>query len=158
MVKSGATGNLNNTAALSSPIDPITNNKTASDTTTIEPIADIELAVQAPISVSAGAQITYIITITNTGPSVATDLVLSNLLPAGTTYISASPGIPDCTHNSGEVTCNLGDLPPDTSKIVEIVANAPAFPGTISNQVEVAADQPDPVPGNNAVTTEVQVN
>jgi len=55
------------------------------------------------------------------------------------------------------VTCNLGDLAPDTSIDVKITVNTPPIPGAINNQVSVLADEVDPTPANNLVITSVQI-
>ena len=37
-------------------------------------------------------------------------VTLTDTLPASTTFVSATPGSPTCTHAAGVVTCNLGAL------------------------------------------------
>jgi len=47
--------------------------------------------VASPAPVTPGSQITYTITVTNTGQSDASGVTVSDAIPAGTTYVSASP-------------------------------------------------------------------
>ena len=68
-----------------------TANNTSSDTTTI---VSADLAVTktvAPTVVSELSPITYTLTIRNNGPSEATNVVLSDTLPSGLTFLSATP-------------------------------------------------------------------
>lgn len=156
-VTSGASGSLSNTVFLSSPIDPANNNKNAVDTTAITSEADLMAEVIAPLTATVSTPITYTINVTNTGPSTANNVVLTDLLPVGTTFISSVPGAPDCTHIASTVTCDLGNLPPGGNQQVKIGLTTPAVAGPINNQVSVLADENDPNPGNNLITTMVQI-
>ncbi len=66
------------------------------------PIASTDMAVTAtgPSSITAGTNATYTITVTNNGPAAALGVVLSDLLPAGSTFVSM-------TQNSGADAFNL---------------------------------------------------
>ncbi|MBN1148435.1 MAG: DUF11 domain-containing protein [Anaerolineales bacterium] len=156
-VKNSATGTLNNTVYVSSTIDPVNNNKSAADSTTIVPQADLLVSVSAPPTATISTPITYTISVTNTGPSSANNLVLSDLLPEFTSFISASPSWPTCTHTAGTVTCNLGALAAEGNVQVVIVVNAPPNPGAITNQVSALSDVNDPAPANNQALTQVQI-
>ncbi|MBN2147374.1 MAG: DUF11 domain-containing protein, partial [Anaerolineales bacterium] len=70
-----------------------------------------------PDPVIAGGTLLYQLTITNTGPSVAWDVVVTDTLPAGATFAQASPG---CSEAAGVVTCQLGDLGVDAPQSVFI--------------------------------------
>lgn len=157
IVKTTFSGTINNTAHLASPIDPGTNNKTASDTTNIIPQADLVVSVSAPASAPGNTPITYTITITNSGPSLATNIQLEDTLDMAVLFLSSSPSAPTCTVSLGVVTCNLGNLPSGSSLQVTIVVQAPLLPGTITNLVEVSASENDPNTSNNSVTTQVQI-
>ena len=61
----------------------------------------------APDPVVAGANITYTIAVQNTGTGGLTGVVLTDAIPANTTFVSASaPG----TLAAGTVTWNIGNL------------------------------------------------
>ena len=73
--------------------------------------------------VTPGATITYGITVTNEGPNIALDAVLSDPLPAGTTFVSltAAPGWTCTTPGvgaGGTVTCSTACLPPGSAYFV----------------------------------------
>jgi uncharacterized repeat protein (TIGR01451 family) len=106
----------------------------------------------SPDPVAAGQQVTYTLTVTNNGPNTAQSVTVTDVLPAGVTFLSSAPA---CTNAAGTLTCALGQLLPGQSvPIVIQVSIPPNFPaGTISNTATVsAANQFDPVPGNNTAT------
>jgi uncharacterized repeat protein (TIGR01451 family) len=155
-VKNSASGNISNTAFLYSPVDPMTNNKTATDTTAITQQADLAVEVVAPFTVTVGTPVTYTLTIANNGPSNATNVVLTDLLPAGTTFVSFA-GVPTCAATGGKVICNLGTLPSGGVVQIKIIVMAPASSGMIINVADVKSNETDPNPTNDSATTNVQV-
>jgi len=117
--------------------------------------ADLEISkADSPDPVTVGDNLTYTITVTNRGPDAATNVVVTDTLPSGVTFVSASPG---CVHAAGVVTCNLGNIPAGGSVTITIVVTVTA-PGTISNTATVTSDTLDPNTANNsdAEPTEVQ--
>jgi uncharacterized repeat protein (TIGR01451 family) len=122
-------------------------------TTAIAVEADLEVSVSAaPDPVVIGGSLTYTIVITNHGPADATNVLLTDNLPAGVAYVSDDSG---CSHATGVVTCNLGEIVNGASKTVQIAVNVTAT-GTLENTATATAGQPDPGPGNNSDTTTTQ--
>lgn len=106
----------------------------------------------SPDPVYAGQQLTYNINVTNDGPNTAHDVTVTDVLPAGVTFLSSAPA---CTNAAGTLTCELGEILAGQAVPITIQVQIPAnFAGsTISNTATVsAADQFDPVPGNNTAT------
>ena len=97
---------------------------------------------------------TYTITVTNNGPDAATGVLLTDTLPAGVTFVSASSG---CTEVSGVVTCDIGALAKSAHAMVEIVVTTTGA-GTMTNTAAVAGNQGDPDEGNNTDTENTTVN
>jgi uncharacterized repeat protein (TIGR01451 family) len=113
----------------------------------------------SPEPVARGGTLTYHLTVTNNGtpamPATTSGVTLSDVLPAGVTFVSATPSSGTCSGTS-TVTCNLGIFPSGATATVDIVVTAPNTPGTITNTATVAALTTDPNPSNNtasAVTT-----
>lgn len=73
----------------------------------------------APSMVSRGGQITYTIVVTNAGPDTSNGAQLIDTLPAGLSFVSASPG---CAETSGTVVCAVGTLAEGADKTFTIVA------------------------------------
>jgi hypothetical protein len=89
------------------------------------------------------------LTVRNLGPDMANNVILTDMLPAGVSFVFAIGG---CTHNAGVVTCDVGHISPGGSVYVMIMVTAPTEPGEISNQAQASADQLDPDESNNTVT------
>src|SRR5262249_57897159 len=63
--------------------------------------ADLAITKNGPDSVNAANDIVYTITVTNQGPSLATSMVVTDTLPPGVTFVSATGG--GTTNASGNV-------------------------------------------------------
>src|SRR5262249_2429465 len=63
----------------------------------------------SPNPATVGATLTYRMIVTNVGPSPASNVTLSDPLPAGLTFVSAVSTQGTCS-GSPTVTCNLGGL------------------------------------------------
>jgi uncharacterized repeat protein (TIGR01451 family) len=84
-----ATGNRTNTASVTSPDvgDPNTGNNSASVTSQVTAIVDLTAAKTAtPLSVPAGAPITFVATVRNNGPSTAQNVQAVDVLPANAAF------------------------------------------------------------------------
>jgi uncharacterized repeat protein (TIGR01451 family) len=111
--------------------------------------ADLSLnASAAPQPVRVGSNLVYTLLVTNLGPSSATGVVISNQLPAGVTFVSASGG---STPSGGVLLLNLGSLAVNAGNLVQIVVQ-PTAAGALTNVFEVFANETDPVPANNSAT------
>lgn len=147
-------GQATNTASIASDTtDPNTTNNSDSADVTISdvPLPEADLSVTqsaSPDPAVVGELLTYTISISNSGPDSADNVVMTDTLPAEVSYVSNDSG---CSENSGVVTCNLGTIPNGSSVTVEIVVTA-VTAGQPSNTVTVSSDTIDPNSGNNAST------
>lgn len=117
-------------------IDP--SNNTATESTTIEPgvVSATDLAVvlsDNPDPVVAGDNLAYTSRVTNNGDVTATDVALTQVLPSGVAFVSASNG---CSESGGIVQCAMGVIAAGTSASVNVVVR-PAAAGTLSSTVTV---------------------
>jgi len=127
-------------------------------TTPVTTAADLTVTKSdSPDPVLVGTPLEYNLTVTNAGPNLATNVVLVDRLPSGVIFQSSTPGAPTCSHASGVVTCNLGELPDQDSTSVTIIVE-PTVWGTIVNRAEVKADEPDPDPADNNTSEATKVN
>ncbi|MSU57437.1 MAG: tandem-95 repeat protein [Pedosphaera sp.] len=143
--------NLTNTAAAGSPIsDPNPTNNTAPPVfTAVTASADLRATKTGPTSISAGANFNYTITITNFGPSLATSLSVTDSLPAGVTFVSATP---TATVNGSEVVWSLASLAANTGTNLTLTVTAPVAAASLTNFATVGGPVSDPNPTNNTST------
>ncbi|MFL6333706.1 MAG: hypothetical protein ACJ754_10390 [Pyrinomonadaceae bacterium] len=145
-----AGSSLTNTAAASGGGQTNTANDSASDPTTVVSSSDLSLSktVNNPSPIQ-GQNVTFTITLTNSGPSNATNVVVTDALPAGLAFVSSTPGAG--TYTSGTGAWSVASLASGASATLQLVALVNNT-GTITNTAEVtASDQPDPdsTPNNN---------
>ncbi len=120
---------------------------------TITPVTDLAVALtDAPDPVAVGSNLIYSITITNAGPSAATGVTLTNVLPGTVNFVSATPSQGTCNNAGNTVTCVLGGLSAGTSAQISLVV-VPTAAGTINNSVTVTGNQLDLLAGNNSAAT-----
>src|SRR6266704_2476283 len=134
IVNPTATGSATNIAnAASFEFDPNPANNTASIVTTINPLADLTLSQSGlPNPVVAGSNLIYTLLVRNLGPSTTTNVVLTDPLPPGAAFVSATNSQGTCAQSNGIVTCNLGTLLSNATATVGITVR-PAIDGTITN-------------------------
>jgi len=139
---SGAT--ITNTANVtSSTTDPDPTNNASSVSTSISTQADVSIVKTGPATAVAGGNVTYPITVTNSGPSDAQSVVTSDTLPANTTLVSF-------THNTGPASgATLPAGGTETYTLVVSVNPGTAAGTTITNTANVSSTTPDPVAANN---------
>ncbi|HXH39015.1 MAG TPA: hypothetical protein VNN08_10335 [Thermoanaerobaculia bacterium] len=106
-----------------------------------------------------GNPITYTLSVSNLGPSQASSVSVSDTLPAGSSFISASGTGWTCNNVAGVVTCTLPTLAVGPANPITLTINAPpvASPGTLSNTATVSSASSDPVPANNSSTKTVPI-
>ncbi|MBI3659395.1 DUF11 domain-containing protein [Candidatus Acetothermia bacterium] len=106
-------------------------------------------------TVSAGDNIMYTLTLTNNGPQPATGVTLTDTLPAGVNFVSASPN--NCQQANGIVTCSVGNLAINALAKVTIVVTTTAA-GTLTNTASAQSGQADPNTSNNSAVATTTVN
>ena len=154
-----AAGSITNQANVSSSVsDPSLTNNSASAVTTVDPVADLSITkTDSPDPVSSGEQLTYTLNVSNSGPSPATSVSVSDTLPGSVTYESTTPSQGSCSHASGTVTCSLGTIASGANATVQIVVR-PTSGSSITNQASVSSPVSDPVLVNNAASATTTVD
>ena len=103
-----------------------------------------------------GNTLTYTLTVSNAGPSNATDVVLTDTLPGSVTFVSATPSQGSPCTGTTTITCNLGTINNPGNATVQIVV-IPNTPGTITNNATATATENDATPATDSEDTLVNV-
>jgi uncharacterized repeat protein (TIGR01451 family) len=152
----------NTATATTTSSDPSPSDNTSSTGTGITTSADVAIVKTAPASVIAGSNITYTITVTNNGPSDAANVVWSDPLPAGTTFVSESQTSgPTFTCTTGAtVSCSIASLVAGATAVFTITAQvSPSTPsGTVLSNIATLTSPTDATPGNNISGTNTPVS
>jgi uncharacterized repeat protein (TIGR01451 family) len=138
--------------------DPDPTNNRSTTTTTVEPVANLGVTKTGTAQVNPNGSITYQIGVTNVGPSPAVSVVVSDTLPAGVTFVSATGG---GVHSNGVVTWQISSLASGANAAFTVGVNAPGTAASLTNVVHVSSATKDPDTTNDratAVTTVTQAN
>jgi len=164
VIKTGNTSSVTNTAiANSDQFDTDQSDNSDSVTTPVTPSADLQVTKSGPAAVTAGNNITYNITLTNNGPTDASNVSLTDALPANTTFVSATQnsGPPfSCGESAGTVTCTIATFPAGATATFTFVFHvSAALPNgsTVTNTANVSSATADPDGNNNSSSTSATV-
>lgn len=118
--------------------------------------ADLSIAiVDTPDPVPQDGVLTYVITVLNGGPEVATSVILTDMLPGGVEFISATQSQGTCT-GTATVVCTFGEVANGATVTASIQVLATAF-GSLTNSAAVSGDR-DFNPANNTAAATTIVN
>jgi uncharacterized repeat protein (TIGR01451 family) len=107
---------------------------------------------------NVGANVTFTVTVANTGPDAATGVAVLDLLPAGTTFVSSTPSQGSYVNGTGVWT--VGTIANGANATLQIVASVNSV-GAKTNSAQVsAADQTDSdsTPNNNVALEDDQAS
>ncbi|HET6248007.1 MAG TPA: Ig-like domain repeat protein [Tepidisphaeraceae bacterium] len=106
------------------------------------------------VTAGSGATLSYVITVTNTGSTLATGVVVSDPLPAGLTFLSSTP-IGEYSVSAG--TWTIGDLSSGAQATLTIVADMTAGSGTLTTNAVVTSTSNNPNSAFNTASETVTV-
>ena len=104
-----------------------------------------------------GETLTWTIGVTNNGPSRATNVVVTDTLPAGFTVTSISPGSPTCSQSGSTVTCTFASMNHGASNSIEITGTITTNTTQLVNTASATRDQIDPDATNDSATATASV-
>jgi uncharacterized repeat protein (TIGR01451 family) len=106
--------------------------------------------------VNPGQELTYTVTVANLGPDTAVATILTDPLPAGTTFVSCTSVPGTCAGpppgTNGTVTADLGDMAAGATARITIVVRVTVENGALVNTARGSSSTPDPNPDNNHST------
>jgi uncharacterized repeat protein (TIGR01451 family) len=142
--------------------EPNLANNTAQTTTTVQRRVDVAIAKTSdapgtPQNVSEGDTLTYTLTVTNNGPSRATNVVVTDPLPSGFSFTSVNPAGPTCTQASGTVTCTYATMNPSASNVITITGTVTVNSTELVNTATATRTETDTNATNDSATHSVGV-
>lgn len=133
-------------------VDPVLANNSVASSTSVTPLSDVRIGLSTNSFTGANlfvsSNLTYRVYVTNDGPSTAASAFITNVLPAGVTFVSATSSSGSCTQFQGIVTCNLGSLSSNETATLTVVTR-PTVVGWLTNAAVIASSSSDPFPLNN---------
>jgi uncharacterized repeat protein (TIGR01451 family) len=143
----------NSATAYAHEFDQDNSNDTASETTTVEepppPPEEADLSIAKSDTPYTGANLTYTVSVTNLGPDAASGVNVTDTLPSGVAFISASASQGPASESAGIVTWNVGSLAVNQTASLDIFVTAPLTAANITNSAVVIAAEDDPNISNN---------
>jgi uncharacterized repeat protein (TIGR01451 family) len=91
----------------------------------------------SPDPVRVGNNLTYSISVTNRGPTTATNVIVTSVLPVAMDFVSCTPSVGTYSNDNGTLYCNLGNLANAATAGVRIVVS-PAATGVMTNDSSVS--------------------
>jgi uncharacterized repeat protein (TIGR01451 family) len=149
-INPSATGTLSNTSTVAVPPgDNTPANNSATDADTLTPEADLALAkkVNNPTP-NVGDTVTFTVTLTNNGPSTATNVTVADAVPAGLQLVSTMPS--QGTYTGGVWT--VGTVTTSVVPTLTITAKVVSPKSTTNTATIHHSDQPDPNSANNTAS------
>jgi len=151
---------MQNTAVVTSPpdvTDPNPGNNTDIETTSLTTGgADLELSKAASVTSAAiGDTVVYTLSLQNNGPDDATNVTVSDPMPANLQFVSASGA-----YNPGTGIWTVGTLTAGNTTNLNITATIIAGGNAVNTAQVASSDQPDPdsTPGNNIASEDDQAS
>lgn len=125
---------------------------------TLQERADVGVVKTGPATGRVGTPITYTIKVTNGGPSPATGVTVTDVLPKNAGYASSTTTQGTCTAAKGTVTCPLGNLAAGATATVTVTVKPTAKGAAVDTATVTASSPTDPNQSNNSssVTTTVK--
>ena len=108
----------------------------------------------------SNTNLTYTITVHNAGPDPAINVLLSDTVPAGTTFQSLTSNAACATpavNGTGSIDCALGTLANGATVTFALVVRVTQASGSVSNTASIKTLTPDPNSANDSATSTVNI-
>lgn len=137
--------------------DNNTANNAVTNLSQVVPNANLAIGMaDRPNPVWLGDNLVYAIAITNLGPSAATNVVVTNQLPAGVNFISAATSQGSCTRSGDTIRCDLGTMTANAQANIAVTIR-PTLTGLISSSASVGSPVSEGDTSNNIISRTTRV-
>lgn len=123
--------------------------------------ADMAVGItSSPVAIGTASSqtVTYNVSVTNRGSASASNVQMIDTLPAGMTFVSATPTGSGSCSGTATITCNWASFTASETETVAIVATANAPSGNQIDTATVSATTFDPNATNNTATATTYVS
>jgi hypothetical protein len=127
--------------------DVSTNNFTATYASTLDLSKNV-----SPVVAGPGSNVTYTLLVTNEGPSVVTGVMVTDNIPGGFTFTSATSSVGTTVYTNNLVIANLGTLTNNTSATITVNGTA-ANSGALTNTANLGFAEGNTIYGTNFAFT-----
>lgn len=155
-------GNVPNTAVVNNAVqdDNLSNNQSTATVQVVCPLsADVQITKAAATpTINRGDMASYTLTVRNNGPDIASNVVVTDPIPAGVTFVSASDN--RCSQQGSNIVCNLGNFASGSQVQVTLnfqTSGATAC-GQLPNVANVSTTTAGDNPNNNQSSATITVN
>ena len=122
------------------------------------PGADLSITIyDDPDPVEVDDYLTYQLHLTNNGPLPATGVVVSDTLPPGVEFFSATSSQGNCVVSGNIITVSIGNMNVTGHAGITIIVH-PLGAGYVNNRAGVTGSENDEIPGNNNYTCTTAVS
>jgi uncharacterized repeat protein (TIGR01451 family) len=120
--------------------------------------ADLKLSsLVSPLALNVSSNTTFTLTVTNLGPNPASSVVVTDALPAGLTFTTATVSQGSWSNNGNSFSASLGTIANQAKATVTIQALATAG-GSWTNSAIVSSSTTESNPANNTATVVLAIN
>ena len=122
-------------------------------------VADLGLTMSATPTnnIYPGSNVVYTLTVTNYGYSSATNVIVVDTLPSGTTLVSSNATLGAVLRDGLQISWAVGNLANTAGAQLTLTVQTPSSSGSILNYAIVQADTPDPNPDDDDASVTVEV-
>ena len=100
-------------------------------------------------SLMPGQNLVYTLSVTNLGPQVAANVILTDTVPVNASFISAAPG---CNYSAGQLVCPVGTLAASAGTNFTVTLAPDAAGSMFTNLISVGTVTPEVSTANNTAT------
>lgn len=123
-------------------------------TVTVQPLSSVDLSLtkSAPGAVTVSNNFDYTFTVTNNGGTDATNVTITDTLPAEVSFVSSA----ECVASGQDIICDLGTILASGTANATITVQA-VTPGTVTNTAIVTLSEIDANPADNSDSAVVDI-